>query len=265
MSSIRNQVMYSCSSKVQNGKNKIHLKIIKGICEGRPNCFVVADNVMFQSSLKCHGSGGHLWMSYSCGNNGIKETIPCQQLQKKSENTGNSRKKSKSFQNREIYEYQYQCDNKTHKNMELNYTLHLQSPKIIIGVGSSADLDGNPDGCSRNCDKDSKQIYDGNLIQGIKHFGPSFQIQFKVLIRKFNGLVLNILNEDQEVVLSVTAEKNLDLASGLSKNKLIVAYLQNFNIKYYRVEHLKRNIWYQLTLAQKQSGENMYEVAAIIF
>ena len=62
------------------------------------------------------------------------------------------------------------------------------------------------------------------------------------------------MDGNQEVVLSVTAEKN----------KLIVAYLEDFNIKYYRIKHLKRNIWYHLTLAQKQSGENMYEVVAFI-
>ena len=236
-----NQVMYSCS-KDQNRKNKIHLKIIKDICDGRPNCFIVADNVIFQSSLKCHESEAQLWMSYSCGNNGIKEIIACQPLQKKSIQDGN------------IFEYQYQCDNKTHDDIMLNYTLHLQSPNIIIDDDSSADLDVDPNECSRNCERDSKQIFDGNLIQEIQHFGPSFQVEFEFLIRKFDGLVFNILDGNQEVVLSVTAEKN----------KLIVAYLEDFNIKYYRIKHLKRNIWYHLTLAQKQSGENMYEVVAFI-
>ena len=136
----------------------------------------------------------------------------------------------------------------------LNYTLHLQSPNIIIDDDSPADLDVDPDRCSRNCEKDPKQIYNGNLIRKIQHFGPSFQVEFKVFIRKFDGLVFNILDGNDEVVLSVTAEKN----------KLIVAFLEDLNINYYRIEHLKRNIWYHLTLAQKQSGENMYEVVAFI-
>ena len=213
------------------------------MCEGRTNCLMIAENVLFQSSLKCPQSGGQVWMSYSCGNNGFKESTPCQPLQ------NNDRKNSISFEERNVFQKNYLC-NKIH----VNFTLKIENPNIIIIDGSSVDapigVGGDSSECPKRCEKDSKQIYDGNLIQEIQHFGPSFQIEFKVLIRKFDGLVLNILDGSNKLVLSVTAKKNM----------LIVAFLEKSKINYYTIKNLKRNTWYHLTIAQKQSGENMYEV-----
>ena len=232
--------MYSCF-KDQKKKNKLHLEIIKGMCEGRTNCLMIAENVLFQSSLKCPKSGGQVWMSYSCGNNGIKESTPCQPLK------NNARETIISFEERNVFQRNYLCN-----KIQVNFTLKIENQNIVIIDGSSVDstIGGGGSECPKRCKKDSKQIYDGNLIQEIQHFGPSFQIDFKVLIRKFDGLVLNILNGSNKIVLSVTAKKN----------KLIVAFLEETKIKYYTIENLRRNTWYHLTIAQKQSGENMYEV-----
>ena len=211
------------------------------MCEGRTNCLMIAENVLFQSSLKCPQSGGQIWMSYSCGNNGIKESTPCQPLQ------NNDRKTSISSEERNVFQKNYLCN-----NVNVNFTLKIENPNIVIIDGSSYDatIGGDSSECTKRCELDSKQIYDDNLIQEIQHFGPSFQIEFKVLIRKFDGLVLNILDGSNKIVLSVTAEEN----------KLIVAFLKESKINNFTIENLRRNTWYHLTIAQKQSGENMYEV-----
>lgn len=237
---LQKQVMYSCF-KDQKKKNQIHLEIIKRMCEGRTNCLMIAENVLFQSSLKCPKSGGQVWLSYSCGNNGIKESTPCQPLQ------NNVRKTSISFEERNVFQKNYLCN-----QMHVNFTLKIEHSNIIVVDGSSVDetIGGGIKECSKRCEKDSKRIYDGNLIQEIQQFGPSFEIEFKVLIRKFDGLVLNILDGSNKIVLSVTAEKT----------RLIVAFLEDSKIKHYNIENLRRNTWYHLTIAQKQSGENMYEV-----
>ena len=231
--------MYSCSRN-QNERNKVHLEIIKQMCEGRTNCLMIAENVLFQSSLKCARSGGQVWMSYSCGNNGIKESTPCEPLQKKSEDLKNGRSKKEN-----IFQKNYLCN-----KISVNFTLHIENPNINIIDGSSANIDGGNSECPKRCGKDSNQIYDGNLIEEIQQFGPSFQVEFKVLMRQLNGLVFNILDGSNKVILSVTAKKSM----------LIVAFLEKSKMKYYTIKDLKRNTWYQLTIAQKQSGENMYEV-----
>ena len=235
------QVMYSCSIN-QKERNKVHLKIIKQMCEGRTNCLMIAENVLFQSSLKCPRSGGHVWMSYSCGNNGFKESTPCQPLQKKNDDSKNGRSKREN-----IFQKNYLCN-----KVSVNFTLHIENPNINIIDGSSVDanIDEGSSECPKRCGKDSNQIYDGNLIEEIQHFGPSFQVEFKILMRQFNGLVFNILDGSNKAILSVTAKKNM----------LIIAFLEKSKMKYYTIKDLKRNTWYQLTIAQKQSGENMYEV-----
>ena len=238
---LQTQVMYSCSIN-QNERNKVHLEIIKQMCEGRTNCLMIAENVLFQSSLKCPRSGGQVWMSYSCGNNGAKESTPCQPLQTNNEDSKIGRSKKEN-----IFQKNYLCN-----KISVNFTLHVENPDIDIIDGSSVsgNIDGGSSECPKKCGKDSNQIYDGNLIEEFQHFGPSFQVEFEVLMRQFNGLVFNILDSSNKVILSVTAKKSM----------LTVAYLEKSKMKYYTIKDLIRNTWYKLTMAQKQSGESMYEV-----
>ena len=240
--------MYSCS-KNENRRKRTHLEIIKQMCEGKSNCLVIAENVLFLSTLTCPKSGGQVWMSYSCGNNDLKKSTACHPSKNDSEVKPNVRKNGISIQEERDFQKLYLCD-----NIRVNFI--FDSENINVGSDASVDVDskidlvGGHNDCPNKCEKDSRQIYDGKIIKEIRYFGPSFQIEFKTFIRKFDGLLFNILDESNVVILSVTAEKK----------KLTVAFLVDFKIKYYYIKDLQRNNWYHLTLAQKQSGESMYEV-----
>ena len=88
-------------------------------------------------------------MSYSCGNNGIKESTPCQPLQKKNEDSKNGRSKKEY-----IFQKNYLCN-----KVSVNFTLHIENPNINITDGSSATIDGGSSKCPKRCGKDSNQIY----------------------------------------------------------------------------------------------------------
>ena len=231
----------------------MELEIAKQLCEGRTTCIIVAENSFFGSTLKCPKSGGQFRMSYSCGKSGIKENIFChvKPSQAKAEIIKNFKDKTDTKR----FQRTYECN-----TIDVKIDVELEYQKVLVDVGSSlidvntsVNLTGGSTDCPRKCYNDSKQIYDGNLIQEIQTFGASFQVEFKVLIRKFNGLVFNILSDRNTVVLSVTAKKN----------KLRVAFEINNRIKFFDIEHLKKNIWYHLEIAQKQSLEMMYQVIDI--
>ena len=95
-------------------------------------------------------------------------------------------------------------------------------------------------------------VTNNNLLEEIKSWGPAFEITFELKVKKFSGQVLYLTDGTRggDGIPQVIAVKN----------RLEVSTRVNGEILKLLTKILNINVWYHVTISQKQSRSNIKKV-----
>ena len=96
-------------------------------------------------------------------------------------------------------------------------------------------------------------VTNDNLIEELRTWGPAFEITFEIKVKKFTGQVLYLTDGTRigDGIPQVMAVKNRLEVSTRVKGEILKILTQILNI----------NVWYHITISQKQSTSSFKKVA----
>ena len=97
-------------------------------------------------------------------------------------------------------------------------------------------------------------VTSNNLIEELRSWGPAFEITFEIKVKKFTGQVLYLTDGKRtgDGIPQVIAVKNRLEVSTRVKGEILKIFTKFLNI----------NVWYHITISQKQSTSSLKKVAS---
>ena len=94
-----------------------------------------------------------------------------------------------------------------------------------------------------------------NLIEELRSWGPAFEITFEIKVKKFTGQVLYLTDGTRtgDGIPQVIAVKNRLEVKTRVKGEILKIFTKFLNI----------NVWYHITISQKQSTSSLKKVAKL--